>query len=139
RQQQDDTCPRFLTRSYTFGGYRQRGLLPKSTKKVPAHPHRCSSRDRASIFSFPPGRMGRECSHAGCTKQPSYGVAGTETAEFCSGHANDGMVDVVTKKCTRLGCTKQPRYGMAGTKMAEFCSGQSKGGMVDVVTKKCTH
>ncbi|CAN0446120.1 unnamed protein product, partial [Pylaiella littoralis] len=67
-----------------------------------------------------------------CTKQPRYGVAGTKTAEFCSGHAKDGMVDVLSKRCAHLGCTKRPSYGVAGTQTAEFCSGHAKDGMVRV-------
>ncbi|CAN0339339.1 unnamed protein product, partial [Pylaiella littoralis] len=39
------------------------------------------------------GRMPTKCTHDGCTKQPTYGVAGTKTAELCSGHAKDGMVN----------------------------------------------
>jgi len=35
------------------------------------------------------------CVHPGCTKRPSYGVAGSETAESCVGHKEDGMVDAI--------------------------------------------
>ncbi|CAN0041536.1 unnamed protein product [Pylaiella littoralis] len=80
----------------------------------------------------------KRCTHRGCTKQPSYGVAGTKTAEFCSGHAKGGMVNVFKKKCTHRGCTKRPSYGVAGTKTAEFCSEHTTDGMVDVCKKRCS-
>ena len=83
--------------------------------------------------------MPRRCTHTGCTKQSSYGVAGTKKKEFCFDHKKDGMVDVRNKECTHDGCTKQPSYGVAGTKAAEFCSEHRKGGMVDVRSKRCTH
>ncbi|CAN0008214.1 unnamed protein product, partial [Pylaiella littoralis] len=35
--------------------------------------------------------MPSKCTHRGCSKRPSYGVAGTKTAEFCCEHAKDGM------------------------------------------------
>ncbi|CAM9114436.1 unnamed protein product, partial [Pylaiella littoralis] len=81
----------------------------------------------------------KQCTQRGCTTRPNYGVMGTKTAEFCSGHAKDGMVDVFSKQRTHHGCTKQPRYGVMGTKTAEFCSGDAKAGMVDVFSKQCTH
>ncbi|CAN0057130.1 unnamed protein product, partial [Pylaiella littoralis] len=81
----------------------------------------------------------RKCAHRGCTKEPRFGVAGTKTAEFCSGHAKDGMVNVCHKKCTHRGCPKQPKFGVAGTKTAEFCSGHAEGGMVNVRSRKCAH
>ena len=80
--------------------------------------------------------MPKRCTHAGCTKQPRYGVAGTKTAEYCSEHRKDGMVNVASKRCTHAGCTKRPSYGVAGTKTAEFCSEHKKSGMVDVKNKK---
>ncbi|CAN0454440.1 unnamed protein product [Pylaiella littoralis] len=50
------------------------------------------------------------CAHRGCTKRPSYGVAGTKTAEFCSGHAKDGMVRVSD---SRNPCSVRGRSGGA--------------------------
>lgn len=50
------------------------------------------------------GRSSR-CTRHGRTKHPSDAVTGTKTSDFCCGHANDRMVDVVTKRCTHHGCT----------------------------------
>ena len=48
----------------------------------------------------------KRCVYNGCTKHPSYGVAGSRKAAYCSQHALDGMIDVVSKKCVHNGCTK---------------------------------
>lgn len=34
----------------------------------------------------------RKCTHHSCTEKPIYGVAGTNTVEFCSAYAQDGMM-----------------------------------------------
>ena len=47
--------------------------------------------------------------------QPSFGVAGTRTVEYCAQHALEGMVDVRTKKCRTASCGKVPYFGVAGT------------------------
>ena len=62
----------------------------------------------------------RKCRTEGCGKQPSYGVAGTQTVEYCCQHARDGMVIIYSsRKCRTEGCGKKPSYGVAGTKTAE--------------------
>ncbi|CAN0087850.1 unnamed protein product [Sphacelaria rigidula] len=81
--------------------------------------------------------VSRTCGDEGCSSRPSYGVAKSKNAEFCSQHARAGMVDVVTKKCGEEGCSKKPSYGVAGTKKAEFCSQHARAKMVNVVRKKC--
>ncbi|CAN0228026.1 unnamed protein product, partial [Ascophyllum nodosum] len=63
-----------------------------------------------------------KCRTEGCGKQPSFGVAGTKTKEYCSQHAPDGMVDIKSRKCRTKGCGKIPSFGVAGTKTKEFCS-----------------
>ena len=52
-----------------------------------------------------PAMVKKRCGCAGCTTR-SYGKAGSK-AEYCSGHAEDGMVNVVSKRCSYHGCTKQ--------------------------------
>ncbi|CAN0307244.1 unnamed protein product [Pylaiella littoralis] len=37
-------------------------------------------------------------------------------AEFCSGHAKDGMVDVKKKRCNHRGCTKLAKLSVVGNK-----------------------
>ncbi|CAM9260017.1 unnamed protein product [Sphacelaria rigidula] len=79
----------------------------------------------------------KRCSEDACLKHPSYGVAGSKKAEFCSEHARVGMVNVVTRKCSDDACLKSPSYGVAGSKKAEFCSEHARAGMVTVRNKRC--
>ncbi|CAM9765281.1 unnamed protein product [Sphacelaria rigidula] len=79
----------------------------------------------------------KRCGEEGCVKYPSYGVAGSKKAEFCSKHAGAGMVNVVNKRCGEEGCVKYPSYGVAGSKKAEFCFKHARAGMVNVVNKRC--
>lgn len=65
--------------------------------------------------------MPRRCQHASCSKVPAYGVAGTETAEFCGDHKKEVMVNVrIRKRCAHGGCTTRPSYGTEATKTAEL-------------------
>ena len=66
--------------------------------------------------------VSKSCAHNSCTKRPSYGVAGSRKAEYCSQHASDGMIDVVRKRCAHNSCTKHSSYGVAGSRKAEYCS-----------------
>jgi len=36
----------------------------------------------------------RRCLHHGCSKQPSFGVEGSNNLQFCSGHKVEGMVNI---------------------------------------------
>ena len=74
---------------------------------------------------------------ASCDKQPSSGVAGTKTAEYCAQHALEGMVDVHSRKCRTGGCGKKAYFGVAGTKTGECCAQHLQDGMVDVKSRKC--
>lgn len=40
----------------------------------------------------------KRCGYPGCTKGPSYGVAGTKKREFCAQHATEGMVNVCSRR-----------------------------------------
>ena len=64
----------------------------------------------------------RKCRTEGCGRGPSYGVAGTKTAEYCAQHAPDGMVNVCNKKCRTEGCGKKPSFGVTNTRTAEYCA-----------------
>ena len=82
----------------------------------------------------------RKCRQRGCTKTPSFGVAGTKKREVCREHATEGMVDLIKKKCIHHDCTKIPSFGVEGTKKVEFCRGHAKEGMTDLRSrKKCAH
>ena len=60
---------------------------------------------------------GKMCRTEGCGTQPSFGVAGTKTAEYCKQHALDGN----GKNCGTEGCGKIAAFGVAGTKAIEYC------------------
>ena len=62
----------------------------------------------------------KTCRTEGCGKQSSFGVAGTNTREYCAQHAPVGMVNVTSKKCRTEGCGKLPSFGVAGTKIREY-------------------
>lgn len=57
--------------------------------------------------------VSKRCSHEGCTKLPSWGLAGSRKHEFCAQHAMEGLVEVVRKwkTCSYEGCTKLPSWG----------------------------
>ncbi|CAN0478399.1 unnamed protein product [Ascophyllum nodosum] len=78
----------------------------------------------------------KKCGTESCSKRPSFGVAGTKTAEYCAQHAPHGMVDVYNKKCKAESCSKRPSFGVAGTKTAEYCAQHTLDGMVDVKPRK---
>ena len=79
----------------------------------------------------------KKCRTEACDKRPSFGVAGTKTAEYCAQHAPDGMVNVKSRKCRTESCGKEPSFGVAGTKAAEYCVQHASDGMVNICSKKC--
>ena len=68
----------------------------------------------------------RKCKIQGCVTAPSFGLAGTKTAEYCAQHAPDEMVDIKSRKCRTQGCGKGPSFGVVGTTTAEYCSQHAK-------------
>lgn len=54
--------------------------------------------------------VGNRYNHRGCAKSPSYGMTGTTTAEFRSGHAKNAMGNVMGKRCKPLDCTNEAKY-----------------------------
>ena len=63
----------------------------------------------------------RKCITEGCGKEPSLGVEGTTTTEYCTQHAADGMVNVRYKMDSTDHCGKYDAlFGVVGTKMAEY-------------------
>ena len=68
-----------------------------------------------------------------------FGHEGTKKGQFCSQHAEEGMVDVLHKRCSHDGCTKRPIFGHEGTKKAQFCSQHAEEGMMDVHNRRCSH
>ena len=58
---------------------------------------------------------------------------GSSYPEYCSRHAAEGMVDIVSKQCAHGACFKRPNYGLAGRTKAEYCAEHAADGMMDVV------
>ena len=79
----------------------------------------------------------RKCRTESCGVKPSLGVAGTETAKYCTQHAPEGMVKVYNKKCKTETCGKKLSFGVAATKMAQCCTQNAPEGMVKVYNKTC--
>ncbi|CAN0429552.1 unnamed protein product [Ascophyllum nodosum] len=62
----------------------------------------------------------KKCRTEGCVKQPSFGVAGTKTVEYCAQHAPYGMVNVCIRKYRTQGCSKKPLFGVANTITTQY-------------------
>ncbi|CAN0292287.1 unnamed protein product, partial [Ascophyllum nodosum] len=57
----------------------------------------------------------------GCGKIPSFGKAGTKTAEYYAQHAPYGMVNVRFRKCRTKDSGIISAYEVAGMKPTEYC------------------
>ena len=65
-------------------------------------------------------------------------MADTKTAEYCSQHAPDEMVNVKKRKCNTEGCGKSPSFGVAASKTAEYCAQHASVEMVNIKNnRKC--
>jgi hypothetical protein len=84
-------------------------------------------------------KKGKQCEHPLCQTRPSYNLAGEKTARFCSEHAPEGMVNVVSERCEHLDCQTRPSYNLAGEKKARFCFQHAPEGMVNVRSERCEH
>lgn len=59
----------------------------------------------------------KKCAGDGCSKQPSFGVAGSKKAKYCTEHALEGMIDVSAK-------TSELRYDrQEGRVLCSVCFG----------------
>ncbi|CAN0454465.1 unnamed protein product, partial [Laminaria digitata] len=56
----------------------------------------------------------RRCSHDGCRKGSSFNFEGSKTAAYCSQHAEEGMVNVYSKRCKNDLCARKPIFNVAG-------------------------
>ena len=70
-------------------------------------------------------------------------MADAKTTEYCSRHAQDGIINVKSRKYKTESCRKRPSFGVAGTKTAEYCAQNAVDkvvdikNMVDVRSRKC--
>ena len=56
---------------------------------------------------------------------------------YCAKHAQEGMVDVMSRKCRIEGCGKLPYFGVARTTTVEYSTQHALEGMVNVKSRKC--
>ncbi|CAN0479868.1 unnamed protein product, partial [Scytosiphon promiscuus] len=54
----------------------------------------------------------KRCLHDSCAKGPSFNVEGSKMAAYCKQHADQGMVNVSSKRCSHSLCTRQPTWGL---------------------------
>ena len=78
----------------------------------------------------------RKCRSESCGKQLSFEVAGTKTAEYCSQHSPERMIDGNRKKCTTASCGKIPSLGVADKKNVDYGSQHAPDEMVNVCSRK---
>ena len=60
------------------------------------------------------------CKIEGCPTIPSFAMPGFE-ASRCAAHAEQGMVDVKSKRCEAAGCGVRPHFGPPGGRR-KYCS-----------------
>ncbi|CAM9510067.1 unnamed protein product [Ectocarpus sp. 12 AP-2014] len=80
------------------------------------------------------------CRHQGCAERASFGVEGgrVRAAEFCSGHAENGMVDFCKKTGGHPGCCME--HSSCGMQGSKNCSRHGNPGMmVKFDVKRCGH
>lgn len=78
------------------------------------------------------GVRDKTCARPGCPRYPCYGFKGSNKREFCSQHAELGMVNVFHRTCIHEGCLKRPGFGIKGLKRKDYCEAHSEPGMVNL-------
>ena len=66
---------------------------------------------------------GKRCAHATCMKWPSFNVEGSKTPAYCKEHADDGMVNVCTRRSGTESCTAGPALGVPNNVDTTPCTG----------------
>ena len=79
----------------------------------------------------------KRCQESGCDTQPTYGVPGTNDANYCARHKQYNHINVKDKRCQEFGCVTQPWYGMPGTNDALYCARHKQPNHIDVKSKRC--
>jgi hypothetical protein len=79
----------------------------------------------------------RFCIHDGCDKQSNFNIIGESRPQYCAGHKQPEMVNVVTKRCEHEDCNKIPTFNNPDETVGVFCDGHKQPNMVDVVNKRC--
>lgn len=79
--------------------------------------------------------VNRRCEFRGCTKTPTYGIAG-QRAQFCPTHRLPNMEDVKNRRCEWLECRRHPVFGLEGER-PRFCSAHRMEEMVNLRHRTC--
>ncbi|CAN0526292.1 unnamed protein product, partial [Laminaria digitata] len=79
--------------------------------------------------------MGR-CSHDLCTRQSTFNLVGSKTPACCKLHAEDGMVDVLSKP---FGHEAKSTFNLVGSKTLAYCKQHAEDGPVNVRHRRCLH
>lgn len=58
---------------------------------------------------------------------------------YCKQHAEDGMVNVRSRRCVHDSCARTPYYNVEGRKVAAYCKHHATDGMVNVRDRRCSH
>ncbi|CAM9101120.1 unnamed protein product, partial [Laminaria digitata] len=87
----------------------------------------------------------RRCSHDSCANTTNFNTEGSRAGMYCKKHAENGMVDVVSRRCSRgpssgcgraadgivnarrrwcshKSCPRPPRSNVGGTQTARYCN-----------------
>lgn len=75
------------------------------------------------------------CRYPDCDKRSHFGLEHKKPL-YCSGHKEEGMVDVVHNMCSAPNCGLLPYFGIKGGP-AQYCSKHKSPEMIDVLHKRC--
>ena len=65
----------------------------------------------------------------------SFNFDGIKAPAYCKQHAEDGMVDVRSKRCLHQSCVRHPSFNFDGIKAPAYCKQHAEDGMVNVRTR----
>lgn len=77
------------------------------------------------------------CSDVSCAMRPRFNVEGSKSGIFCKQHAEDAMVNVVSKRCAHEVCLTWPMVNVKGTETVVFCRRHARDGMVNICADCC--
>ena len=70
-------------------------------------------------------------------KAPTYNFEGSKPAAYCKQHAENGMVNVRSKRCLHDSCERQSGFNYKGCKTPAYCKQHAEEGMVSVRSQRC--
>lgn len=69
-----------------------------------------------------------------CSRKPSFGVEGSKVRVHCEEHAEEGMVNVVSKHCVQEGRSQRPIFGVETSEVHVYCRKHAEESMMDITT-----